>query len=67
MITILLNGEQKKLNTGLNLDRLLHELNMVSSGIAIAINGEIIPRSLFKEKSIGEGDQVEIIHPVGGG
>jgi len=31
------------------------------------INREIVPRSLYAETLLVEGDQIEIVHAIGGG
>jgi sulfur carrier protein len=68
---ILLNGESKEV-TSLNFDELLSELS--STGVelkgkrfAIEQNGEIVPRTNYLSTPIKEGDQIEIVHFVGGG
>ena len=41
---------------GLQLDR-----------IAVERNGDIVPRSVWREVHLAEGDRLEIVHFVGGG
>jgi sulfur carrier protein len=35
--------------------------------VAVAINGDVIPRSEFETAAVREGDAVEIVRMVGGG
>ncbi|MGA2836174.1 MAG: sulfur carrier protein ThiS [Acidimicrobiales bacterium] len=36
-------------------------------GVAVAVDGEVVPRSTWSERMIGPGDRVEIVHGVAGG
>ncbi len=36
-------------------------------GLAVAVNGEVIPKSEYENYKLKEGDKVEIVHLVGGG
>ncbi len=64
---IVLNGEPRELAAATSLPALLAE--SVSSGrrVAVEVNGEIVPRSRWPDRTLVEGDRVEIIHAVGGG
>lgn len=37
------------------------------SKIAVAINGEFVPRSTYSERLLQQGDLIDIVKPVGGG
>jgi sulfur carrier protein len=36
-------------------------------GTAVAINGEVVPRTEWPQASLEEGDRVEVLKAVGGG
>ena len=36
-------------------------------GTAVAVNGEVVPKSRWESATLVEGDRVEILHAVGGG
>lgn len=36
-------------------------------GVAVAVNGEVVPRHLWHETSVGDGDRIEVLRAVGGG
>lgn len=38
-----------------------------SRGFAIALNGRVVPRSLWADTSVSEGDEVEIVRAMSGG
>lgn len=66
-IDIILNGEQKSLDSEITAAALLQQMTLSRQRIAVEINGEIVPRSQFAEHRIAHGDRIEIIHAVGGG
>lgn len=65
---VIVNGDQHELESNTNLQQLLDKLTLDKKGrIAIEINGEIVPRSLFQEQILRSGDSVEIVQAIGGG
>ena len=67
MITLRVNGIERRYSVPLTLVDLLAELDLVGKRIAIERNGEIVPRSLHGETRLGDGDHLEIVVAVGGG
>lgn len=67
MIRIYLNGESKVLHESLTLDKLVTLLKIEYKNIAIAHNYDVIPKSELCKTQIKDGDQIDIIQPVGGG
>ena len=43
------------------------ESKIVSPHCAVALNQEVVPSSKLKQTKIYDGDNVEIVHAVGGG
>ena len=68
-ITIHVNGEDRDVRENLSITELLIELNIDSeqSGIAIALDREVIPKSAWKTTEVLEDSEVEIIRAVQGG
>ena len=66
-MAIIINGERKTIETPINITDLLEILNISVKLVAVAINGEIIPKTFFDTKLVLENDKVEIVNPVGGG
>lgn len=64
---LVINGEEKEIQSGNNVEDLLRELDINGRHIAVALNLEVIPRSRYAETRLKEGDKVEIVHAVGGG
>ena len=65
---IRINGAQRTLTAG-NLARLLEQLGYGSDrrGIAVALNGQVVPRSKWGERKLQAGDEIEIVGAVQGG
>ena len=62
-----INGIEKNIHSSCNLVELLLELGITSPHCAVALNQEVIPNSKLKQTKIRDGDNVEIVHAVGGG
>jgi sulfur carrier protein len=45
----------------------LHGEGGPARGIAVALNGEVVPRSHWNEVTLKDSDRVEILRAVGGG
>ena len=65
---ITINGNIREFNyESMTADELIVELKLTSKRFAIERNGEIMPKSLFKQFIINDGDYLEIVGAVGGG
>lgn len=67
MIEITLNGRREQLEKPTTLQALVEQKKLSPTGIAIARNGEIAPKSEWAATLIQTGDTLEIIHAVQGG
>jgi len=66
-ITIMLNGQRKELETTLNLEQFLTNEGFAEKKVAVAKNGEFIPRIAYKNTPIDDDDEIEIVAPMQGG
>lgn len=64
---ITLNGELHRLDDGSTLQQLVERQGLPGQRIAVEVNHNVVPRSRFAAYPLHEGDQVEIVHAVGGG
>jgi sulfur carrier protein len=64
---ILINGESKELRQNLNLIELLKHFSLPNERIAVELNREVVRKRDWETTKISEGDQIEVIHFVGGG
>jgi len=66
-IDVTLNGESRQIYAGLSLKGLLEHLDLDPRKVAVERNLEIAPRGAYDSIRIEAGDQLEIVHFVGGG
>ena len=66
-LTLTLNGEAKTFSPLPHLAALVAELGLDPRKVAVERNLEIVPRSLYAETPIANGDRIEIVHFIGGG
>jgi hypothetical protein len=66
-ITIILNGEDKFIDSKISIKNLIDELGLDEKKIAIEKNYEIIFPENFAENFLNDGDKIEIVHFIGGG
>lgn len=66
-ISITVNGEALSLASGSSLQQLLEKLGMGAGRIAVERNLEIVPRSLYSDTVLSEGDTLEVVQAIGGG
>ena len=66
---IRVNGEDREVRLDSNIHELLIdlELNPDQSGIAVAVDREVIPKTKWQETKLCEDSEVEIIRAVQGG
>lgn len=64
---IQLNGESFELPDGETVTALLTRLDLVGRRVAVELNLDIVPRSQHETTTLREGDQVEVVHAIGGG
>lgn len=67
MIEITINGDPYKLKNGFNLVDLLTDLKLDPTKVAIERNLEIVPKTTYSMIILEQGDQLEIVHFIGGG
>ena len=65
-MNLIINGESRVIPAD-NLSALVEQLGMKSDRVAIELNRQIIPRNQWSNTPLKDGDQLEIVHFVGGG
>jgi thiamine biosynthesis protein ThiS len=66
-IAIIVNGESREVPADLTLRGLLDLLEVKGPHVAVARNTELVPRSEFDAIRLASGDEIEIVHAIGGG
>jgi len=64
---VIINGEARQLVDGITVSLLLEELQIPATRVALELNLEIVPKADFAERTVQDGDKIEIVHFVGGG
>ena len=64
---IQVNGESREAKAGTTVADLLRELDIKSDRVAVEVNLEILDKGAFAQRSLQEGDRVEVISFIGGG
>jgi sulfur carrier protein len=63
-----LNGEERRLSAGASIPDVLGILGFEAArGVAVAVNGEVIPRSEWEGFALSDGMRVEVLRAVQGG
>jgi len=64
---LLVNGEPRRVQGPATLSDLLTKLGLDPRMVVVELNREIIRRPRLGEVTLQEGDQIELVHFVGGG
>ncbi|MGH2816831.1 MAG: sulfur carrier protein ThiS [Actinomycetota bacterium] len=64
---LLVNGDRRDVADGATVADLLNEMETPPSGVAVAVNGEVVPRVRWGRLPLTEGDRVEVLSAIGGG
>lgn len=66
-MTVVVNGDPSVLESGITVAAVVDAVAPSPKGIAVAINGEIVPRSRWTESLVVDGDEVEVLGAAQGG
>lgn len=66
-VQIVVNGQARALEPGTTVAALVASLDLGGRRMAVEIDEEVVPRSEYAERVLGDGERVEIVHAVGGG
>ena len=64
---IVLNGKDTQLPDILDVAGLLERLGLAQKRVAVEVNKEIVPKSQHVGRLLCDGDEVELVHAMGGG
>jgi len=66
-LTLTVNGEQRGFAAPLSVAELVAALELDVRKVAVELNREIVPRSTYAAVRLRSGDNLEIVHFIGGG
>jgi sulfur carrier protein len=61
------NGEERPASPGLTVSALVAQLGTGPKGVAVAVNGEVVPRSAWAACPLHDDDRVEVLTAAQGG
>ncbi len=64
---LVINGEERGFTEITSLASLVAALGLDPGKVAVERNLEIVPRSIYAETALADGDRIEIVHFIGGG
>ena len=69
MTTVTLNGEPRELADGATVESAVREAGGSADGrgVAVAVDGEVVPRTRWASTDLRDGQHVEVLHAVQGG
>lgn len=69
MTAVIVNGERRELPEGATVEAAVAAAGVPAEGrgVAVALDGEVVPRGAWATTSVEEGQQVEVLHAVQGG
>jgi len=66
-VQVKLNGDPRELPDGATLAEAVTRVTDLDSGVAAAVNGDVVPRGSWAATPLRGGDQVEVVTAVQGG
>jgi sulfur carrier protein len=66
-MSITLNGSPLDCHPHTTVAQLLDQAGYTGRRVAVEVNREIVPRSQHATRMLADGDQIEIVHAIGGG
>jgi sulfur carrier protein len=66
-VQLTVNGTSREVTGALSVGALVAELTGAQRGVAVAVNGEVVPRSTWATAGLRDGDRVEVLTAAQGG
>ena len=66
-IKVRLNGKERDIGEGHTVRSLLESLELQPALVVVELNKEILARDAYGDTQVREGDNLELVHFVGGG
>ena len=67
MISVRLNGEERQIPKEIDLASVIDLFSLPKQRVAVELNRRVIRRSDWPQTTIKDGDELEVVHFVGGG
>jgi sulfur carrier protein len=64
---LMVNGDSREVTGEQTVALLVATITAERRGVAVAVNGEVVPRSMWAEAGLHDGDRVEVLSAAQGG
>lgn len=64
---VIINGEPHSMSAKMSLAQAVALLTTAPTGVAAAVNGDVVRRAAWDSTSLADGDEVEVLTAVQGG
>ncbi|MBF0470687.1 MAG: sulfur carrier protein ThiS [Gammaproteobacteria bacterium] len=64
---ITVNGDEIEMADSATAADLILQLKLEGKRVAMEVNREIVPRSTYADHPLQQGDNIELVHAIGGG
>ena len=66
-LEVVVNGEPRVVPASTTVEALVALVGIEWRGVAVAVNGEVVPRSAWPDSSLATGARIEIVTAAAGG
>jgi sulfur carrier protein len=66
-VDVWINGEHRELADGATVPDALGVLGLPRTGVAVAVDGEVVPRAQWAGTALADGARIEVLTAVQGG
>jgi len=66
-LQVTVNGQARSVDAGATIETLLDALGVAGDGVAVAVNDEIVLRSVWSHARLRDHDRVEVLSATPGG
>jgi sulfur carrier protein len=66
-VDIMINGQPRQVADEASLARAVSLVTAAATGVAAAVNGEVVRKAVWESTRLAAGDQVEVVTAVQGG
>lgn len=67
MVDVIINGERRYVAPRTTVADVVGSLTSATSGVAVALNDEVLPRASWSHTEVAENDRVDVLNAVQGG
>lgn len=64
---VLVNGKKRLIDSNFGIIDIVKSFKVEKKYLAVGLNGEFVPKQLYSEIKLKEGDEIEIVSPHPGG